>query len=114
MNYSIVEEADVVLARIIRSSDLLQAGLHAPDLPGILGNGAIAGEFTTASNVMDHLLGPLFRVLLTHREWGGRGVKSEKMSVTPERKYVEVPLSIYNIVQHFSPLSIMLLLIYTT
>lgn len=52
------------LARIVRSWDLLQTGLHAPDLPGILGNGAIAGEFARAGNVMDHHLGPLFRVLL--------------------------------------------------
>lgn len=59
------------LARIIRGSDLLQTGLHAPDLPGILGNGAVTGEFTTASNVMDHLLGPFFRVLLIHRGVGG-------------------------------------------
>lgn len=52
------------LARIIRGSDLLQTGLHAPDLPGILGDGAVAGEFTRASYVMDHLLGPLFGVLV--------------------------------------------------
>lgn len=52
------------LARIIGGSNLLQTGLHAPDLPGILGNGAVTGEFTRAGYVMDHLLGPLFGVLL--------------------------------------------------
>lgn len=52
------------LAGIVGSGDLVQTGLHAPDLPGILGNGAVTGEFTRASNVMDHLLGPLFGVLL--------------------------------------------------
>lgn len=57
------------LARVIGSGDLLQAGLHAPDLPGILGDGAVAGEFTTAGDVVDHHLGPRFRVL----QEGGRG-----------------------------------------
>lgn len=53
----------MVLARIIGRCDLLQTGLHAPDLPGVLGDGAVAGEFTTAGDVMDHHLGPLFGVL---------------------------------------------------
>lgn len=56
------------LARIVWSSDLLQTGLDPPDLPGILGDGAVAGEFTAASDVMDHLLGPLFGVLSTKEE----------------------------------------------
>lgn len=56
-----------MLARIVRGGDLLQTRLHAPDFPGILRNSAVTGEFTTASNIMDHLLGPLFRVLLGDR-----------------------------------------------
>lgn len=51
------------LARIIRSSNLLQGRFHSPDLPGVLTDGAVAGELSTASDVMDHHLGPLFRVL---------------------------------------------------
>lgn len=58
-----VSYSEEVLARIVRSSDLLQAGLHAPDLPGILGDGAVTGEFATAGDVVNHHLGPLFRVL---------------------------------------------------
>lgn len=74
LSHSEVEEAEVGgLARVVRSSDLLQTGLHAPDLPGILGDGAVAGEFTTAGDVMDHHLGPLLRVLLIHREGRRRG-----------------------------------------
>lgn len=66
------------LARIIRSSDLLQTGLHSPDLPGVLGNGAVTGEFTTAGDVMDHHLGPLLRVLLPQS-------KEEEESVSHKR-----------------------------
>lgn len=56
-----------MLARIVRGGDLLQTRLHAPDLPGILRNGPVTGEFTTAGDVMDYLLCPLFRVLLRDR-----------------------------------------------
>jgi len=56
-----------VLAGVVGGGDLLPAGLHAPDLPGVLGDGAVAGEFTTAADVADHHLGPRFRVLVyTH------------------------------------------------
>ena len=51
------------LAGVIRGSDLLQVGLHSPDLLGILGDGTVTGELPRASDVVDHLLGPLFRVL---------------------------------------------------
>jgi hypothetical protein len=57
------------LARIVWGRDPFQAGLHAPDLPGVLGDSAVAREFTTTSNVVDHHLGPFFRVLLG---WMGR------------------------------------------
>lgn len=66
-------EAERCLAGIVRGGDLLQTGLHAPDLPGILRNSAVTGEFTAAGNVMDHLLCPLFRVLLGD----GRRIKGE-------------------------------------
>lgn len=52
------------LLLVIRGRDFLQRGLHAPDLTGILGNGAIAGELATSSNVIDHLLGPFLGVLM--------------------------------------------------
>lgn len=51
---------------VIWGREFLQCGLHAPDLTGILGNGAIAGELATPSDVVDHLLGPFFGVLM----WG--------------------------------------------
>ena len=47
--------------------DLLKRGLHAPDLAGVLGDGAIAGELSRASDVVDHLLGPFFGVLVRRR-----------------------------------------------
>lgn len=50
-------------ARVVGGTDLLQAGLHAPDLPRILRDGAVAGELPTASDVVDHLPGPLAGVL---------------------------------------------------
>lgn len=40
-------------------------GLHAPDLTSVLGNGAIAGELATSSDVVDHLLGPFLGVLVS-------------------------------------------------
>lgn len=58
------------MARIVWGRDPFQAGLHAPDLPGVLGNGAVAGEFTTACNVMDHHLGPFLGILLVERDGG--------------------------------------------
>lgn len=58
------QKRHVCLLKIIRSGDFLQAGFHTPNLLGVLGDGTIAGEFSTASNIADHFLGPLFRVLL--------------------------------------------------
>lgn len=58
------QKRHMCLLMIIWGSDLLQARFHTPDLLRVLGNGTIAGEFTTAGNVVDHLLGPLFWVLL--------------------------------------------------
>lgn len=51
---------------VIWSGEFFQCGLHAPDLTGVLGDGAIAGELATSSNVVNHLLGPFFGVLT----WG--------------------------------------------
>lgn len=51
---------------VIRSGEFFQCGLHPPDLTGVLGDGAIAGELATASNVVNRLLGPFFGVLM----WG--------------------------------------------
>lgn len=48
---------------VIWTGDFFQCGLHAPDLTGVLGDGAIAGELTTAGNVVNRLLGPFFGVL---------------------------------------------------
>lgn len=53
------------LARVVRGSNLLQIWLHAPNLPGVLGDGAVAGKFATAGDVVDDLLGPGFGVLNT-------------------------------------------------
>lgn len=47
----------------IGGGEFLQCGLHAPDLAGILGDGAVTGELTAACNVVDHLLGPFLGVL---------------------------------------------------
>ena len=52
---------------IVGGRDLLECGLHAPDLAGILGDGAITGELSRASDVVDHLLGPFFGVLVRRR-----------------------------------------------
>lgn len=57
------------LVLVIGGRDFLQCGLHAPDLTGILGNGAIAGELATSSNVIDHLLGPFLGVLMGRWKW---------------------------------------------
>lgn len=53
---------------VIWSGEFFQSRLHPPDLTGVLGDGAIAGELATASNVVNHLLGPFFGVLM----WGSR------------------------------------------
>lgn len=58
-----VERAQRGSAGVVGGTDPLHAGLHAPDLPGVLGNGAVAGELPTASDVVDHLPGPLRGVL---------------------------------------------------
>lgn len=57
------QKRHVCLLKVVWGGDLLQAGFHTPDLLGVLGNGSIAGEFSTAGNVADHLLGPLSGVL---------------------------------------------------
>lgn len=49
---------------VIRGSDLVQGRFHSPDLTGVLGDGAVAGELATACNVKDHLPCPLFCVLV--------------------------------------------------
>lgn len=54
------------LLYVIRGGEFLERGLHAPDLAGILGNGAVAGELATSRNVVDHHLGPFLGVLM----WG--------------------------------------------
>lgn len=60
-------------ARVVGGTDLLQTGLHAPDLPGVLRDGAVAGELPRASDVVDHLPGPLPGVLpeKVHRQGSG-------------------------------------------
>lgn len=49
---------------VIWSGKFFQRRLHPPDLTGVLGDGAIAGELATASNVVNRLLGPFFGVLM--------------------------------------------------
>lgn len=56
------------LAGVVWGCDLLQTGLHAPDLTSVLADGAVAGEFATASNVVDDHLGPFFSILLENEE----------------------------------------------
>lgn len=58
------------LARVVRSCDLLQTGLHAPNLSGVFRNSAVAGELAAAGDVVDDHLGPLFRILLTPESHG--------------------------------------------
>lgn len=48
---------------VIWTGQFFQRGLHAPDLAGVLGDGAIAGELPTAGNIVNRLLGPFFGVL---------------------------------------------------
>ena len=43
----------------MRRGQLDGVGLHAPDLPGILADGAVAGELPGRSDVQDALLRPL-------------------------------------------------------
>ncbi len=52
------------LVLVVRGWKFLECGLHAPDLPGVLADGAIAGELSTSGNVVDHLLGPFLGVLM--------------------------------------------------
>lgn len=56
------------LAGVVWGCDLLQTGLHAPDLTSVLGDGAVAGEFAATSNVVDYHLGPFFSVLFENEE----------------------------------------------
>lgn len=56
------------LAGVVWGCDLLQTRLHAPDLTGVLGDGAVAGEFATTSNVVDDHLGPFFSILFENEE----------------------------------------------
>lgn len=53
---------------VVGGGQLLQCGLHAPDLTGVLGDGAITRELATSCNVVDHLLGPFLRVLMWCRK----------------------------------------------
>ena len=59
---------------LVGAGDLLQAGLHSPDFASVLGDGAVAGELATASDVVDHLLGPLLGVLFEGNETRGEGL----------------------------------------
>lgn len=51
-------------SRLIWGRDLYIWWLHPPDFPRVLSDGAVAGEFPRSSDVPDHLLGPVFRVLI--------------------------------------------------
>lgn len=51
------------LRLVIGRGEFLKRGLHAPDLTGVLGDGAIAGELAASGDIVDHLLGPFLRVL---------------------------------------------------
>ena len=48
---------------LVGGGQLLQCGLHAPDLTGVLRDGAVAGELAAAGDVVDNLLGPFLGVL---------------------------------------------------
>lgn len=50
-------------ARLTRGRDLQVGGFHPPDLPGVIGDGAIAGELSGGGNVLDHHPGPFFWIL---------------------------------------------------
>lgn len=63
LNTSMARTRGLKFLYVIWSGEFFQCGLHAPDLPGVLGNGAIAGELSTAGNVVNRLLGPFFGVL---------------------------------------------------
>lgn len=52
------------LRLVVGGWKLLQCGLHAPDLTGVLGNGAVTGELATSSDIVDHLFGPFLGVLV--------------------------------------------------
>lgn len=56
------------LAGVVWGCNLLQTRLHAPDLTGVLGDGAVAGEFATTSYVVDDHLGPFFSILFENEE----------------------------------------------
>lgn len=49
--------------RLVGRRDLHAGRFHAPDLVGVLGDGSVAGELPTRSDIADHHLGPLFGVL---------------------------------------------------
>lgn len=56
------------LAGVVWGCYLLQTRLHAPDLTGVLADGAVTGEFSTTSNVVDDHLGPFFGILFQNQE----------------------------------------------
>ena len=49
--------------RLVGGRDLHAGRFDTPNLPGVFGDGAVAGEFTGTSNVLDDHLSPFFRVL---------------------------------------------------
>lgn len=57
------EDGGCSFPRLVGGRDLLAGGLDPPDLAGVLGDGAVAGELSGSPNVPDHLLCPLLGVL---------------------------------------------------
>lgn len=61
------------LPRLVGRWDLQVGGLHVPDVPRVLLDGAVAGEFACSCDVPDDHLGPRFGVLREKGD-GGRAV----------------------------------------
>lgn len=47
----------------IRGWDLQVRGLYTPDLPGVLRDGPVTGEFARAGYISDHLFSPILGIL---------------------------------------------------
>lgn len=73
---------------VIRSGDFFQRRLHPPDLPGVLGDGTVAGELAAASDVVNHLLGPFFGFLMWGWKWQRLRNRSCAPSTVKSRAYL--------------------------
>ena len=80
------------VAWLVWRRDLDVGRLHAPYIPGVLGDGAVAGELARSCDIPDDLLGPFLWVLQNIQERGAFYIDDFVIKVTKQahngRKYV--------------------------